>query len=843
MNLRDRGLLSTLVVGLSLLIASARAQPPSADLDGDLAAARQLYAAGKYQEATELLVPLTETLGDEEDPARYISVLNVLAAMAQSLGDYEAALRWSDQTRAAAAAAGNILMEAEALQTRGIALSKLGEPDRAVEALKAAIEIHEERGDHAAQVRALSTLGGIQQLDEKYFDALGAYESALRVADDQAADGLSDARNLVRHNMASLLQRMGKFQRALDLYLEVEAGEPNWPAAFEGRMLANMGALYRHLGDPYKAVETYDDALRLYRTGDDVDGESGVLLNLGIAQALDLNRTDQALTTFEQALELAERSQDKVLALKCRLHLAEAYRLIDNLELAGALFLATADQTRMLELPEEQWKADFGLGRIAEATGAVDLARKAYERAIATIEQQRLTVVSQALNARYFVEKGDVYDSLLELDLAERRGAVSDPDSWSSLLAQIESMRSRALKDRLGIDSDQIRIETIQSNLSDDSAYVTWWRGRSSQVMLWATNADFGGLVEQRATELEPSVVALTRLLRTPGTGAWKNPARELGQELFHGIERILSSDIRHLVVTLDSRFHGVPIGMLLLDSRRPVGDRFSITRLPTATMLKLPPGERGDSSWPWSRQILGFAFPTELGDAATAVDPSGSAFELLPFAGDELMRVSTQLPGTAELLVDINARKARLTSSDGLPPIVHFATHAVANSVDSDQSRLLLAGADGSAAFLLASEIREMDLSAVQLVVLSACESERGGLLEGEGLESLGRVFLESGVSVAVTTLWRVADEPTAAFMEQFYHHLGRGLSVAEAVSQSQLAFVAAGGEWSQPYYWSGFVVVGDGSRVIVNTPPWFALAAFGTMICAFAALIRLRP
>jgi len=476
------------------------------------------------------------------------------------------------------------------------------------------------------------------------------------------------------------------------------------------------------------------------------------------------------------------------------------------------------------------------LGRIAQATGAVDLAREAYERAITIIEQQRSTVGSQALNARYFVEKGDVYDSLLELDLAERRGAVSDPDSWSSLLAQIETMRSRALKDRLGIDTDQIRIETIQANLSDDSAYVTWWRGRSSQVKLWATKADFGGLVEQRTAGLEPSVVALTRLLQTPGTTAWKTPARELGRELFDGIERILSADIRHLLVTLDSPFHGVPIGTLLLDSGRAVGDRFSITRLPTATMLTSPWDERGASSWPWSRQILGFAFPTELGDAA------GSAVDLLPFAGEELERASAQLPGKAELLVDIKARKARLTNADELPPIVHFATHAVANSVDSNQSRLLLAGADGSAGLLLAAEIREMDLSAVQLVVLSACDTERGGLLEGEGLESLGRAFLESGVSVAVTTLWRVADEPTAAFMEQFYHHLGRGLSVAEAVRQSQQAFVAAGGAWSHPYFWSGFVVVGDGSRVIVNTPPWIALAAFGAMVCAFAALIKRR-
>src|SRR3712207_7447999 len=45
--------------------------------------------------------------------------------------------------------------------------------------------------------------------------------------------------------------------------------------------------------------------------------------------------------------------------------------------------------------------------------------------------------------------------------------------------------------------------------------------------------------------------------------------------------------------------------------------------------------------------------------------------------------------------------------------------------------------------------------------------------LFRSEGVQSFSRAFLAAGARSTVTTLWRVADEPTADFMEVFYHHL----------------------------------------------------------------------
>jgi hypothetical protein len=47
-------------------------------------------------------------------------------------------------------------------------------------------------------------------------------------------------------------------------------------------MLVNLGVLYRHLGDPVKALNTYDEAGRLFARDRDVDGELNTVKNRGI---------------------------------------------------------------------------------------------------------------------------------------------------------------------------------------------------------------------------------------------------------------------------------------------------------------------------------------------------------------------------------------------------------------------------------------------------------------------------------------------------------------------------------------------------------------------------------
>jgi CHAT domain-containing protein len=73
----------------------------------------------------------------------------------------------------------------------------------------------------------------------------------------------------------------------------------------------------------------------------------------------------------------------------------------------------------------------------------------------------------------------------------------------------------------------------------------------------------------------------------------------------------------------------------------------------------------------------------------------------------------------------------------------------------------------------LTAEALLNADLSAVELAVLSACETGLGEVGGGEGVLGLQRGFHVAGCKNVVASLWKVDDEATAALMQLFYRNL----------------------------------------------------------------------
>lgn len=108
-------------------------------------------------------------------------------------------------------------------------------------------------------------------------------------------------------------------------------------------------------------------------------------------------------------------------------------------------------------------------------------------------------------------------------------------------------------------------------------------------------------------------------------------------------------------------------------------------------------------------------------------------------------------------------------------------------------------------------------------LVVLSACVTAFGPVQAGEGLMSLSRAFQVAGARTVAASLWPVADASTAELMIRFYGHLLAGVPKDEALRAAQLEFIRGrvsvpdgkGGteekDFSSPYYWAPFQLIGD--------------------------------
>jgi len=167
----------------------------------------------------------------------------------------------------------------------------------------------------------------------------------------------------------------------------------------------------------------------------------------------------------------------------------------------------------------------------------------------------------------------------------------------------------------------------------------------------------------------------------------------------------------------------------------------------------------------------------------------------------------------------------------------IHLATHGIINEEDQEFSGLVLDNRNienniiGDDGFLRVSEIFQLKMNA-EMVVLSACNTARGKLVEGEGIMGLQRAFLTAGASSLVVSLWSVYDRSTALLMPEFYRNIRKEASGFDIWFDSFLRWIGWDDSrpfgnkapamqkaklkmlehpvFNHPVYWAPFIVIG---------------------------------
>jgi CHAT domain-containing protein len=140
---------------------------------------------------------------------------------------------------------------------------------------------------------------------------------------------------------------------------------------------------------------------------------------------------------------------------------------------------------------------------------------------------------------------------------------------------------------------------------------------------------------------------------------------------------------------------------------------------------------------------------------------------------------------------------------------LLHIATHARVDAQRPRLSALALTPEPGSRSGVAAFGL--LDILALKLnsslVVLSACDTSRGRLLPGEGVLGPAQAFLQSGAASVLASYWRVDDQATSSFMQQFYRYLLLDHRPAgAALRKAQLEAAAA----SSSFDWAAFALYG---------------------------------
>jgi CHAT domain-containing protein/tetratricopeptide (TPR) repeat protein len=222
------------------------------------------------------------------------------------------------------------------------------------------------------------------------------------------------------------------------------------------------------------------------------------------------------------------------------------------------------------------------------------------------------------------------------------------------------------------------------------------------------------------------------------------------------------------------------------------------------------------------------------LGDPAYGVPhgPGTRRFDPLPGSRQEAREVAS--------LWSVRERTRLLTGDDAgetlfkrLAPsfrVLHVATHAFFESgIHPGENPLRVAGlamsganrdprpddaSDADDGILTAEEIALLDLRGVDWAVLSACATGQGVLEPGEGILGLRRAFQIAGAHTLVVSLWPVEDDATRYWMRALYTSRKAGASTVDAVraaSRDVLADQRRTGGTTHPYFWGGFVSIGD--------------------------------
>ena len=145
----------------------------------------------------------------------------------------------------------------------------------------------------------------------------------------------------------------------------------------------------------------------------------------------------------------------------------------------------------------------------------------------------------------------------------------------------------------------------------------------------------------------------------------------------------------------------------------------------------------------------------------------------------------------------------------------------------------------------LFLSELFDKSLPHLKLVFLSACETATSSTVyKGEGAISMSWGLALAGVQSFVTTLWSVNAQATSQLTPQFYKALKDNPKITKDAALMSAKNQYMTDEKTHPFYWAGFVLVGNTEGVNLENPASASnlFYVFGGIIALFSGWIIYR-
>jgi CHAT domain-containing protein len=789
---------------LEIALKFAEQLKDAGGIGGALVALGDVYSAeGDYARAADLyqrVMKMSEIMGIKWGVA---AMLVKVGNIHYNQGDNRQAMEYYQRSVKLYQELGSKLEIAYALASLGNAYCSQSDYERALENYQQSLKIYEQIFDRAGTSYVLDKIGAVYAAMGGDEQAVEYYQRGLKL-DEELGNRAMIAE--VLNGIGSLRYRQGVYReaatlsaRAAELAREVNAPETLW------RALTLMGRAHRALDQQTQARQAFSEAINVIERlrGQAVGNEQD-------RQLFFEGKTAPFIAMVE--LSLAQNKTEEAFVYSER---AKGRMLLDVLR------SGRADITKTMTVEEKEQER-----RLNNAIVALNTRLK--QESLKPRPDQTIVAGMEAglKKARLEYDAYQTHIYAAHPSLKIQRGEAA-PISAGEALALIPDARTVLLEYTVGQEKTYLFVLSRKEE-SPGGVELKVYEIPINAEQLSARVLDFRRRLADNSLDFKEPARQLYELLLKPAEKELDGsktvcivPADQLWELPF---QALLSKPYRYFLE--DHALFYAPSLSVLREMRKKKGESLlqatAAAGLSTHADASTPHGShmRVSSNSTAATQVLLALGNPALTDKLISRSKSRDrdlAISALPEAEREVKALG-EIYGSlnSRILTGAAAQEETVKAEAWKYPVLHFATHGTLDNDDPLYSRLLLSSSsENEDGFLEAREIMKLDLRA-ELVVLSACQTARGRVHAGEGLVGMSWALFIAGASTTVASQWKVDSASTARLMVYFHRLLQRAnggahMDKAEALRLASLQ-VMSDPKYRHPFFWSGFVLVGDG-------------------------------
>lgn len=831
------------------------------------------------------VIPVYST-SNSHNLANSSSNLEQQAQQLYEAGQFDKATQLLKQAAADSVAKGDELGQARQLRNLALAYQKLGKLSLANEAIQ----------DSLNSLQALKNQGSTKETQQLIAQALevkgrlqldaGQSEQALETWKKAAIyfqknDDLAGI-NRSKINQSQALQRLGLYRQAIKTLTEVHNTLQSQPASLlKAKGFQSLGEALRVVGDLKRSQEVLQQSLAIAEQLQLQDSIGAILISLGNTVYVQ-NKTKETINFYQRAAQespsptvklQAKLNQLRVLvnerkwadadtlvpqiqsqlanlpasrtSVYARINLAEslikttegqdnqsstaniaqllatavqqAQSLNDERAQAyalgslGGLYQQNQQSDNAQQLTEQalllaqsinaadiayQWQ--WQLGRILRAKGNIEGATAAYTEAVNTLQSIRSDLVSISSDVQFSFRQSvePVYRELVALLLQPEADKVNQTN-LAQARTVIESLQLAEL-DNFFRDAC-INAKPAQIDQIDKTAAVFYPIILPDRLEVIVALPDQP--LRQYTTRLSKQQInttlrdlqdAITIPRYRVSLKRFQQPAQQVYNWLIRPVEaELANSGVKTLAFVPDGAFRNIPLSALY-DGKQYLVEKYSVAIAPGLQLVDPKPLAQ--------RQLKVLAF---------GLTEARQGFAALPNVQSELGRIQTEVESQVRINQAFTQSNFQRDIDSSPFPVVHLATHGQFSS--SAEDTFVLTWDDR----IRANDFNELlrtqqgrQKQPIELLVLSACQTAAGDERAALGLAG---VAVKAGARSTIASLWFVSDEATSLLMSKFYQELTTQQETkAEALRRAQVAILQKE-EFAHPYFWAAFVLVGN--------------------------------